>query len=128
MFEVEPEQTKEVTKLVTNGDFNKYAVKIALKLQQNSKETKYLRSFFKTLLNNVYDVLKKEDFESMKDKIESIIDQKAKDEANALKNKSKKLNIHRGDRDVNIYDDYMMEDNSDEDYDYRGKDDDYEFM
>ena len=113
--------------------FVKFAKVIYTKVKQ-AKSKKFLITFTNTLLQEMNDKLTSEDVEEIEKKCTVLRNAKINQEKGKGKKKNKKgatlKVVNKGKEDGGLYDLYddTNADYNEEDYDYRGKYDDYDFM
>ena len=119
--------------LEKEDDFVKFAKVIYTKVK-TAKSKKFLISFTNTLLQEMSEKLNSEEIEEIEKKCTVLRNKKITQEKGKGKKKNKKgatlKVVNKGKEDAGLYDLYddTNADYNEEDYDYRGKFDDYDFM
>ena len=127
MFGIETNQILQDTKLTKENDYIEFAKLLSQKLE-NPYKTNFLTKFLKTVISEIEENQTIDDLTELRDKINLLIKKKNNEKKkNKAKNKVKGIKVSR-DNDFGLYDDYQMEGDMGDEYDYDGKDDDYDFM
>lgn len=128
MFGINLDKSLIEINLQTEEDYKEFAKIISVKLE-NPKKSYFLSSFLKSILSEIQINMKNDDLCEVRDKCNVLINKKIKMSSSKAKSKKKPVSIKMGgDKNFGLYDDYEMGDMGDEDCDYDGKDDDYDFM
>ncbi len=115
-------------KLEKERDYQDLAQTIGKRLE-DTQIRKHLISFAKTILGEISVSLRSDDLSAIKDKLNVLINQKIKKEKGKDKKKKKgpSLNVQKNTK-IDLYEDFQMDDEEGDPDDYKGKDDDYDFM